>query len=45
MKIQINTKRIATIKIKGAMILLTATIELIVEISSVEFFGPNVLRL
>ena len=28
----------------GAIILLTATTELIVEISSVEFFGPNVLR-
>ena len=30
-------------KIKGAIILLTATIELIVEMSSVELFGPNVL--
>ena len=28
----------------GATILLTATTELIVEISSVELFGPNVLR-
>ena len=28
----------------GAIILLTATTELIVEINSVEFLGPNVLR-
>ena len=28
----------------GATILLTATTELIVEINSVEFFGPKVLR-
>ena len=38
------TKIIATINVNGAMILLTATMELIVEISSVELFGPNVLR-
>ena len=38
------TKMIATINVNGAMILLTATMELIVEMSSVELFGPNVLR-
>ena len=38
------TKMIATINVNGAMILLTATMELMVEISSVELFGPNVLR-
>ena len=38
------TKIIATMNVNGAMILLTATMELIVEMSSVELFGPNVLR-
>ena len=39
------TKMIATINVNGAMILLTATMELIVEMSSVELFGPNVFKI
>ena len=42
--IQMITKILATMNVNGAMILLTATMELMVEISSVELFGPNVLR-
>ena len=42
--IQINTIINAVINKTGAIILLTATTELIVEISSVECVGPNVFK-